>query len=202
MNIDEGYIKFSFDLVNKDLPDSVQWEELNIVREKLFQSGLIGEYQNGIGFGNVSVRTKKFEFLITGSSTGGIESLQNKDFCLVTAFDLTKNHVQALGRINPSSESMSHGAIYSTNQSIAAVIHIHSPKIYQAMLSQKETPRTAKDIAYGTPQMGIAISKLVRSGKVPFGFFATEGHDEGIFAYGRSIDEAMTQTNQLTRKFS
>ena len=68
--MDEGYIKFSFDLNEKEIPSSSDWETIESVRKSLFKQGFIGCYPNGIGFGNISTRLALSEFLITGSATG------------------------------------------------------------------------------------------------------------------------------------
>ena len=69
------------------------------------------------------------------------------------------------------------------------------------MLLDGTVPKTPKDIEYGTPQMAIAMDHIVRQIGDNCGFFVTEGHDEGVFAYGPSIEDALEQTYLLLRRF-
>ena len=201
VEIDEGYVKFSLSMTDGDIPKHPDWEKLNEARGSLHQLGLIGTYPNGIGFGNASMRNSGLEFIITGTATGGIPILRETDYCLVQSFELEKNQVRATGRTKASSESMTHGAIYSADESIRCVLHFHSRKIFDSMLLDGTVPRTKKEVEYGTPRMAIAMDQIVRSSTKNHGFFATEGHDEGVFAYGPSIEEALEQTYFLLRKF-
>ena len=184
-----------------DIPKHPDWEKLNNARGSLHQLGLIGTYPNGIGFGNVSMRNSGLEFIITGTATGGIPILRERDYCLIQSFELEKNQVRAMGRTKASSESMTHGAIYSAKESIHSVIHFHNRKIFDSMLLDGTVPKTPKDVEYGTPQMAIAMDHIVRQSGENCGFFVTEGHDEGVFAYGPSIEDALEQTHLLLRRF-
>ena len=71
------YIKFNCNLI-KGTVEKEKIEELNYWRNKLFEMGLIGVYENGVGFGNISERTQGNKFIITGSTTGGKEKLDEK----------------------------------------------------------------------------------------------------------------------------
>ncbi len=190
---DEGYIKFSLELIKTALPIDVSLYEINKVREKLYNLGLIGAYSNGIGYGNISIRygsTIKNQFVITGSATGNKDILYSKDYCVVTDFDIFKNKVVCEGAIKASSESMTHGAIYQVDANVVAVIHIHSRKLFDFMLKGNH-PQTPKSAKFGTPDLAIAIAKLVKNSKKSSGIFVTAGHDEGIIAYGTTIQEAL-----------
>ena len=144
--------KFSLSMTDGDAPKHPDWEKLNEARGTLHQLGLIGTYANGIGFGNASMRNSGLEFIITGTATGGIPILKEDDYCLVQSFELEKNHVRATGRTKASSESMTHGAIYSADESIRCVLHFHSRKIFDFMLLDGMVPRTKKEVEYGTPE--------------------------------------------------
>ena len=71
MKIENGYIKFNCIWTNKNFkfPDPV-YNNLNFWRNKLYGLNLIGCYTNGIGFGNISIKTSSRQFIITGSATG------------------------------------------------------------------------------------------------------------------------------------
>lgn len=200
--MDEGYIKFSFDLNEKDIPSSSDWKTIESVRKTLYKQGLIGSYPNGIGFGNISTRVALSEFLITGSATGGKSDLKIQDYCIINEYDFSRNHVKGTGKTNPSSESMSHGAIYSTSYIINAVIHIHCKKLFDRMLADAAIPRTSLEIRYGTQEMAYAITEIVTQINSNSGYFVTAGHDEGIFAFGQTIEEASLQIDKLSKKYS
>ena len=70
--LDEGVIKFS----SQRRDGSVAWSDaldaLNRVRTALFDLGLIGVLPEGIGYGNLSLRTTGLQFVITASATGAV----------------------------------------------------------------------------------------------------------------------------------
>jgi ribulose-5-phosphate 4-epimerase/fuculose-1-phosphate aldolase len=152
----------------------------------LFDRALIGVYQNGIGFGNISVRGE--EFIVSGTATGGKRVLTPGDYCLVTSFDMEENYVVSSGPVQASSESMTHGAIYRACPKAVCVIHVHSRLIFDGMLRDR-FPFTPPDAAYGTPEMARAIMKA--AGNLPDGgALVMSGHDEGVIAWGVSVKSA------------
>ncbi|MGM0461364.1 MAG: class II aldolase/adducin family protein [Fibrobacterota bacterium] len=187
---DEGYIKYSCFLDTSTAPPAADSMMVQNIRRKLYDIGLIGMYENGVGFGNVSCRSGKetMSFIITGSATGGSKILDREDFVEVETCDIQKNHVSAKGKIPPSSESMTHWAVYAAHEEIQAVVHVHSKDIFDYMKNAGAFC-TRRNISYGTPQMARAIFRLVQTGLSPHGVFYTAGHDEGVFAYGRNESE-------------
>src|SRR5512134_3622137 len=122
----EGVTRFQVDHEPRMLEGRVYGETARVLaawREVLARLGLIGRdparYQ-GLGYGNVSARVGPFgdvgrgqrRFLVTGTQTGGRPSLTLADFCLVERYDLDANQVRSVGPLPPSSESLTHGAIY------------------------------------------------------------------------------------------
>ena len=74
----EGVVKFNchWTQVGTVITDE-PYEVLNYWREVLFDMNLIGAYENGVGFGNMSIRDgQSNKFFITGSATGEISSLE------------------------------------------------------------------------------------------------------------------------------
>ena len=68
--IDEGYIKYQCHWQNIPAIASEEIIELNNWRDRLYQLNLIGEYDNGIGFGNLSKRLPNSrELIISGTQT-------------------------------------------------------------------------------------------------------------------------------------
>lgn len=201
----EGVIKYQLqfheqeltdDLLNtkqtlfKTLNDFVT--ELNSSRALLKAKALIGQdpfRYGGDGFGNISVRVDGLRFLISGSQTGYIDYLTARDLALVEGFNVHKNKLLASGLTKPSSESMTHGVCFQAFTEIAAVVHVHSPDIWQAV-DALALPFTDQAIPYGTPQMARAVNELLDKHyqiSQPT-IFAMKGHEDGIVAVGKSLE--------------
>ncbi|MEE9412592.1 MAG: class II aldolase/adducin family protein [Methylococcales bacterium] len=204
MNEIEGVIKFKLDYTNTPLPEQIvndcrdTLSTLNVWRNILKQLGMIGQdplRYNGLGFGNMSIRTETNHaaFLITGTQTGKLNDLQQHHFSLVTAANTENNSIVASGKIRPSSEALTHASIYSADQSIQVIIHIHFPLIWQ-LTRQLNFSATASNVAYGTPQMALAVINLVKSIQTDQpAVFAMLGHEDGVVAYGDTV-EGVAQT--------
>lgn len=186
MKYDEGYIKFNLNWERKkfDFSNDI-FLLINSFRRKLFSLELIGLYPDGIGFGNISFRHKRGQFIISGSATGGIKDLTKDHFALVTDFKISENTVDCIGLTKASSESMSHAAIYKSNQNVNAVIHVHHDKMWEKY--RNILPTTIEKAEFGTPEMAYEIEKLVKSDN---GIIIMEGHPEGIITFGESLKEA------------
>ncbi len=186
---DEGYIKFKAEKRCEDLPEFQGFALLNLARTKLHDMKLIGMYSNGIGYGNISLRVGK-DFLISGSATGNIHELPLDKYALVSKVDIARNTVYYSGKTTASSESMSHAMIYQTLPNVKCVIHVHHAELHQFM-KREDYDATAPDVSYGTPEFAESIISLLRNKKESHGVFVTPGHEEGVFVYGESVDEAM-----------
>jgi ribulose-5-phosphate 4-epimerase/fuculose-1-phosphate aldolase len=156
-------------------------------------------YPNGIGYGNVSIRVKGNEFLITGTATGAPRILTVNEYCLVTSIDIAGNRITSSGPVKASAESMTHGAVYRSCPEAVCVIHIHNLKIFDAML-RAGFPSTPVEAAYGTPEMAYAVSECVRQASQ--GTIVLAGHEEGVISYGVSVESALNLIEELYRKFS
>jgi L-ribulose-5-phosphate 4-epimerase len=188
--MEEGYIKFSCNWIRGEGGPEELVEKINKVREKLVARGWIGAYPDGIGFGNISVRTNGLEFLITGSATGGIEKLNRNHYSLVKEYNIRKNSLTCVGPVKASSESLTHAMTYECSPETNAVIHIHSDELWEKLLHN--APTTSVDAAYGTPEIAEEIRKLFNEKKVlKEKIIVMGGHPEGILAFGRDPDEAM-----------
>ena len=197
--IDEGYIKYRAEHTQIENYDfGIETKNILKVRDYLHKLGLIGVYPNGIGFGNASFRLLDNEFIITGSATGEIENLQKNHLCLVEKFDIAQNLVFSRGEIQASSESMTHGAIYSANPRITCVLHIHSRKIFDRLASEPQNfDYTEKDIPYGTPEMAFAMMDCVKKIGKSNGIIVMLGHDEGIISFGETISAALAEIERV-----
>jgi ribulose-5-phosphate 4-epimerase/fuculose-1-phosphate aldolase len=186
--MDEGYIKYSSEWVKTDIeiPDNYL-KKINFYRSKLIDAELIGKISNGPGFGNISIRTLQNQFIITGSDTGGIETLTKSHLSKVYNVNIDKNTVWSKGITIASSESMSHYAIYKVKPEINSVIHIHSNKLWNEL--KNKYPVTNKKIAYGTPELALEIMDICNNNS-DNRIIVLGGHIDGILLFGKTIDEA------------
>jgi len=184
------YVKFTCERTNAEFTPFDGFAEFNAYRRQLRELRLIGVDSNGVGFGNLSVRdgaTKNF--YITGSATAGISELTLADCAKVLAYDFERNWVKYEGSTVPSSESLTHAAIYKSKAIAGAVIHCHDSRSWAVILNQ--APTTSKTVKYGTPEMAYEIMRLFRvtdlhSRKI----LAMAGHEGGIVSFGRDLEEA------------
>lgn len=186
---DDGVIKYRSQRVAGTFALPTQWQQLNAARTALFDLGLIGITAQGVGFGNLSLRTQDNQFLITGSATGAQRQLAAQQYCLVESFSVSDNTVQCRGALEASSESMTHGAIYQANPLVRCVVHGHSRVLFDALL-QANPLSTPADVPYGTPALAQAVTHLVQGQTALPVLFVMAGHDEGVVAYGADIASA------------
>jgi len=139
---------------------------------------LIGVDSSGVGFGNLSVRDGATRnFFITGSATGGLSELTPADCVPVVAYDFARNWLRYEGAAIPSSESLTHAAIYESDPSTSAVIHCHDSVLWTALL--------------GTPEMAYEIMRLFAvSDARRRQLFVMAGHEDGIVAFGKNFEDA------------
>jgi L-ribulose-5-phosphate 4-epimerase len=184
------YIKFTCEQAAMEITSFGALAELNAYRRKLLELRLIGVDANGIGFGNLSIRDGTTNnFYITGSATGGKPELTLADCARVVAYDFDKNWLRYEGSAIPSSESLTHAAIYASDAKAGSVIHCHDLKLWAALLNQ--APTSSRAVEYGTPAMASEVARLfkvadVQSRKI----FVMAGHEGGILAFGKNLDEA------------
>ena len=188
--MEDGYIKFK---AKWDQSPALPYrfiKELNKWRNLLYQVKLVGAYDDGIGYGNISQRFgNSGHFIISGSGTGNLESLTPDHFSLVTNIDIDHNLLHCKGPIMASSESMSHGVIYRECTDIHGVIHIHNKELWLKLLDK--VPTTSEKAEYGTPEMAYEIIRLFReTDLMEKRIIVMKGHEEGIFTFGKSLDEA------------
>ena len=188
--IDEGYIKYHCHWQEIKAIAEADIVEINKWRRLLYNFGLIGEYDSGIGFGNVSVRIPQSNYLIiSGTQTGGIAELTAEHYTKVTGFDWHKNYVTCEGLIKASSETLTHAAIYTALPQVDAVVHVHNAKLWGKLLDK--VPTTNPNCAYGTPEMAAEIIRMCQQPKTQQQkIIVMSGHEEGILTFGRSIEEA------------
>jgi ribulose-5-phosphate 4-epimerase/fuculose-1-phosphate aldolase len=184
------YVKFTYDCAGAEIARFDQLAELNAYRRKLLEQRLMGVDSNGVAFGNLSVRDGVSEnFYITGSATGGLAELTPKNCVRVVAYEVARNWLRYEGVAIPSSESLTHAAIYESDSSISAVIHCHDPALWAMLLDRPST--TSKSVAYGTPEMAYEIIRLFNEGDVrSIKIFGMAGHEGGIVTFGKNFEDA------------
>jgi ribulose-5-phosphate 4-epimerase/fuculose-1-phosphate aldolase len=183
------YIKFTRESAAAEIISFDGLAELNTCRRKLLRLRLIGVNANGIGFGNLSIRDGR-NFYVTGSATGGIPELSLANCARVVKYDFKKNWLRYEGAANPSSESLTHAAVYESDAKAGAVIHCHDSKLWAALLNQ--VPSSSQAVEYGTAEMAREVTRLfevtdVQSRKI----FVMAGHEGGIVAFGKDLKEAL-----------
>ncbi|MGH8548637.1 MAG: class II aldolase/adducin family protein [Methylococcales bacterium] len=203
MNIEdqEGVIKFTLDfepksvLEIKDLGTLIAWRT---VLHRLAMIGQDPERYGGLGFGNISQRieaapaTRKGlnRFVISGTQTGAAERLNDSHFCIITGSSIRNNRIVAEGPVKPSSEALTHAAVYRCHPDIRFVMHVHSPELWRAT-RRLGIPSIGTTIAYGTPEMADQVHNLIRSlGRPCAGIFSMLGHEDGIVSYADSAETA------------
>ena len=184
-----GVIKFNCNWIKAEPMNAELLIDLNFWRDKMFDLGFIVVNVDGIGYGNMSIRSTENQFIITGSATGKERKLSNQHFTKVIDFDLEKNSLTALGPIIASSESLTHAVIYEYHKNINAVIHIHNLALWKKLMNK--IPTTIKSVEYGTPAMAKEMIRLFdETNLTNEKILVMAGHEEGIISFGKDLIEA------------
>jgi len=197
----EGYIKFQCNWEQKEIqiPEDL-FLSLGKERSRLYELGLIGMYPDGIGFGNISVRTEGRYFLITGSATGQFDKLDQSHYSLVSAYNFANNSISCKGLTKASAESLTHAAVYEALPEVGAVVHLHCLWLWEKLLNHY--PTTSVKIEYGTPEMALAVQSLAAErGQKEEKIIIMGGHREGILAFGKNLEEATTQIINIYNRY-
>jgi ribulose-5-phosphate 4-epimerase/fuculose-1-phosphate aldolase len=213
--VDEGVIKFEAEHRRESIEPRIYGElccRLIAWREIMAKTQLVGQdpaRYGGAGYGNVSGRVGppsssrgQRAMLISGTQTGGRHAIGLDDFCVVSRYDYQSNRVESRGVIEPSSETMTHGAIYDLAPSIRYVLHGHAPIIWRAA-SQLRLPTTHRDVAYGTPAMALEVQRLYRESHLQeCRILAMGGHEDGVVVFGHTVEAAgQTMITWLARAY-
>ena len=196
---EEGVIKFDLQFCTAEAC-AIDLGELNKWRSILWQHKLIGQdttRYEGYGFGNVSQRIEPFDapigkrsFVISGTQTGELETLDNNHYAIVSAWDTGRNQVIASGPVKPSSESLTHAMIYDLDAALRVVLHVHSPDIWGSAAA-RGIPITDAKVEYGTPAMAEEVRRLFHETDVlQTGLFTMGGHEDGVVSFGPTAEHA------------
>jgi L-ribulose-5-phosphate 4-epimerase len=194
----EGVVKYTVKHETARIAFPAEMSDLLSWRRQLRTLGLIGADAQGIGFGNLSIRLHASPcFLITGSQSSGFNEVDQRHFAKVTVVDLDKNFLRSVGERPPSSEALTHAALYQVQGSIRAVVHVHSAEIWAAC--RDRLPTTRNDVLYGTPEMAYEMIRLhKRAALGGQGVVVMGGHQDGVIAFGPSLAEAAGEILKLT----
>lgn len=152
----------------------------------------------GLGYGNVSARVGPFgdvprgrrRFLVTGTQTAHVAQATLREFCLVESWDLAGNRVTSAGPVAPSSESLTHAALYDASPAVRVVLHAHAPELWRRA-RELGLPVTREAAANGTPEMAAEVQRLYREGTfASVRVAAMGGHEDGVIAFGGTAEEA------------
>jgi ribulose-5-phosphate 4-epimerase/fuculose-1-phosphate aldolase len=191
METEDGNLKFKLRWEEREsVITAPMLRSLNKWREIMVSLEMVGALAEGIGYGNLSARSgNSGRFYISGATTGKYSKVGRKHYCLVTAYDFIENKLECTGPVWPSSESMTHAAIYSTDPGTGAVFHIHHAAMWKALKDKAST--TPPDIEYGTPGMARALKEIMTDKAAREQRIAVMGgHENGILFWGGDPDEA------------
>jgi len=193
--MDDGYIKYNCNWTKCEIEVSEMiLTELNEVRSILIGMGMIGKIIDGPGFGNISMRKYRHEFLITGTNTGHLAQLKPENISLVTQADIKNNTVCCSGLSQASSESLSHASIYETFDWVNAVLHVHHKAMWQHY--SNKLPTTNTKIGYGTVEMANEIKEKLTA-NTHSKVLVLGGHEDGLIAFGNTLAEAFKEIENL-----
>lgn len=206
MGEQEGVIRFEAEHRREALPDLLAPLAAELARWQgvLRRLGVVGRdpdrYQ-GHAFGNLSACLESAlppgsrSFLISGSQTmrpgdeGEAAALER--WAVVERWDMAANRVESRGLVAPSSESLSHAALYDLDlrTPIGAVFHAHAPDLWRRA-AELGLPITDRGAECDTPELAREIARLGDEGALSGGLLAMGGHEDGVLAFGATPEEA------------
>ena len=175
-------MKFEIEFEGEWIPDSLA-SELVSWAKKLDEDGLTPPYEyNGrkCNAGNLSYR-KEPGFVITPTARSSA-SLSPLDLVFVVRCDPAGRKVFARGSNPPSSEALTHYAIYSARPDVGAVFHGHDGAILKNAGKMGEA--VAKEAAYGSVELALGVQKSAEKAD----FIVLENH--GFIALGKTMRDA------------
>lgn len=208
----EGVIKFQVEHERVELA----WHDhapvlaaLSAWREVLRRLEVLGQVPHrydGLGFGNLSARLPARtraaghrRFVVTCTQTSGSARLEPSEVCIIERYELATQRVWSRGPCLPSSEAMTHAALYDADSELSFVFHVHAAAIWRAAV-MLGLPETGAEAEYGTPAMAREVRRIYNRGAGRRQqLIVMRGHEDGVVAFGRTADEAGTAlVNTLT----
>lgn len=193
----EGVVKYRVEHESGRIDLPADMSEFYAWRRQLRTLNLIGADAQGIGYGNLSIRLfSSPSFLITSSQSSGLAEVDQRHFAKVTVVDLDRNFLRSSGELPPSSEALTHAALYQVNGSIRAVVHVHCAGIWTKYRDRLPTSR--EEVLYGTPEMAYEMIRLhKRAALGGQGVVVMGGHQDGVVAFGPSLAAAAGEILKL-----
>jgi hypothetical protein len=196
----EGVIRFCVECETGKACDASEIEDLETWRAELQKRGWLGHdpcRYGGLGFGNLSKRLADGTFLITGSQTSRLPKLTPTEYAKIIEFNLERNWVRAVGLTKPSSEVLTHLAIYGSLSTAMYVFHTHIPEIWNRR-HELNIPATNAKVQCGTIEMFREVERLLQDRTVSqLGILAMGGHQDGIMTWAQTADGAGTTLLQF-----
>lgn len=176
-------VKFRTILKDAEPPSDSRMEELRYWCKTFHEKNLTPPYPGG-SYGNLSFRIKTGEnnFIITGTSIGLKDNLDDDCFVKVTGCDLEKKIIFAEGRRCPSSESMLHYSIYNARPYVQAIFHGHA-KEFLSNANNLNCSETATVEPYGSIELVNSVLNILGYQN----FFIIKNH--GFVSLGNSMKE-------------
>ena len=178
-------VKFKPVFVLKNLPHHPFLEELKKWCAVFHEKGLTPPYSGG-SYGNLSFRTQNNSFIITGTSIGLKDTLDNSCFVEVTYCDMPQKNVYVKGLREPSSESFMHHIIYKKRTDVYAIFHGHNAPITNNA-DVLGIPETQEKTEYGTVALAESILNILDINN----FIIIKEH--GFVSMGDSLQQAGNQ---------
>jgi ribulose-5-phosphate 4-epimerase/fuculose-1-phosphate aldolase len=204
----EGVIRFRAEHRREPLADPALSRSIEILaswRRVARALGVLGAEPSrygGAGFGNISLRVGAAglapgarRFLISGTQTGDRAQVGAESFALVERYEIARNRVKSRGEVLPSSEAMTHAAVYDGDLDVEMVIHGHAPELWKVS-RRLGLLDTDPEVPYGTPAMAAEVTRALEEGASSAGpawrrrVIAMRGHEDGFLAVGRDPEEA------------
>lgn len=141
--------------------------------------------------GNLSFRTQ-LGFIITGAGKN-LGTLKEEEFVEVLDCNLEKKEIIAKGKLEPSSESMMHYAVYKTRHEINVIFHVHDD-FAVTNCSALGLRCTAEEKPAGTTELIEEILKVLEN----LDYIVIKNH--GIISLGGTIEEAGERIVDINNK--
>ena len=182
-------------------------ETLDAWRSVLRRLGWVGRdpgRYDGYGFGNLSVRLPPFDaptgqrsFVVSASQTGERSRLGGAGCAIVESYDAEANRVVSCGAALPSSESLTHGALYDLDPEWRAVVHVHSAELWHAA-AREGLPATGETAEAGTDEIARGIAQWAGSPTLrELRILWMPGHQDGLLSVGHTLGEAVAPLLEL-----
>lgn len=178
----EEYIGVKFETVflNRVPVTAPGIQKLVFWGKKLALLGLTESYSFGAG-GNLSFRTKN-GYIITAASSD-LANLKEDDFVEIRNCSIDNKEVTAIGKKEPSSETMLHCAIYEIRPDVNVIFHIHNDYIVEHC-DELGLKCTANKQPYGTKELVDEVLKVIGD----HDYIVMKEH--GIISLGNTFEDA------------